>query len=1066
MLHRRGHKQELPALSRELTVLAAQLYGDESAQYGQQLTNLAILEARDGSWETADSHLQRAVGILAKTRPAALPDGLANYATLLSNAGFVADAVGIYQLALTVLRRLPGEIGHETAARVYKGLGETMVESGSSAQAAELLREAVSDERFSADDAADSLATVLTTLAQAVSRPAERIQLCQRAVALRQNAHGELHPNVAQAMRNLGRVYFAAGDLGAAQRWLTRSAEIWRQLGGTAADPAEEGLTCGDLAELYAAAGSAAQARTAAADALAAVDRLVQTLNPQVPYILTQVRDAFRTLGDLDAELAAQKRLIAETGRRERGGPTGDELNGLADIYFRRKEYDQAQRYYTQALDLLIAAEPENREFTAILRHNLANILADTGQDSAAIEMHEKSLAGLRKEWRADDPRLLGSMLELAELYFDTGRPAGAERLLGEVRPFLSGQSGLESRAAALAMDLGHSPDEVGLTPAQAQIGKLAQASRDSADPGQAESLLQQAVDIAVSNLGRRDLETATLKFNLGVLRRERGLLAGLTELFREVLDIREEQLAQDDVRVANARLELAGVLQATGQDAEAAELAAHVLQGAASGNSRGRAHTTLGLALHNRHDLAESERHFREAMRIADEAGDLENRLQARRNLALLLLDAGRPGEAGVLTEDAYQLAVRQFGPEAPATAEVALDRVKPLRSQGRYAKAESLAREALERLEQAYPAGHRAVTDALNEVGLALSGQGMPERAEAFFTRAIAAASVENLGRETTLMLNQAIAVADLGHAERAVRLAREAAARIAAKSGADGIKYGHALALVGAFESQAGQPSAAVEHLAQAVRILEPVAGGESPELAEPLHDLAQIYLLVGARDTALSFARRALGIARTAYGPAHPAVSRHMTTLARCLAHTGETAEATRLSLAAAELSPTMTGIVRWLAWLQAATGDRAAALATLERVIALEDAQLPGVLDLASEEHRNAYAAALWQTVSQYLSLARDDPSRTRQAWELVMRRRALDGEYLRFERETALRGDRPDLARYLHELAEVRAGLARAITRDETSKAGSGSAAPNWSDCWPPACQSIPARHG
>ena len=162
------------------------------------------------------------------------------------------------------------------------------------------------------------------------------------------------------------------------------------------------------------------------------------------------------------------------------------------------------------------------------------------------------------------------------------------------------------------------------------------------------------------------------------------------------------------------------------------------------------------------------------------------------------------------------------------------------------------------------------------------------------------------------------------------------------------------------------------------------------------------------------------------------------------LARCLAMLGDTAEAMRLSMAAVELSPTMSNM-RWLGWLQAATGNHAQARTLLERVIALEDTQLPGVLDLASEEHRSAYAAAGWKTVSQYLSLASDDAeptdsSGTRRAWELVIRRRGLNGEYLRFEREAALRGDQPELARNLRELAGVRADLARAITRNDASE--------------------------
>ncbi len=1056
LLHRRGYAHETAALARELTALASRLFGDESIQHGKQLMTLALTEARDRLWEAAFGHLQDAVGILTHADPAALPDGMASYAAALSNAGMEKDAASFYQLALLMMLRVPGEVGHETAARVYAGLGESLIRLGSAEQAEAILREGVNDPRLPAVGAGDSLATVLTTLGEAVfhqGRPAEAIELCQQAVELRRDSHGELHPAVATAMRNLGRVYSLAGNLGAAHLWLSRSAGIWRQLAGDAADPAEEGLTYGDLAQLCATVGSPDEARTAAAGALAAVGRLADTLDRQVPYILGQVRNAFEKLGDLDAELAAQEQLIAETRRRPPGTPTSEQLNTLANIHFRRKEYDKAQIYYTQALEMTIAAEPENHEVIAVLQHNLANILADAGQNSAAQEMHEKALAGFRKVWPPDDPRLLSMILEVAELYFDTGQPARAAGLLDEARPFLAGQAGLEARGAELARQLGQdSADGAGLTPATAQIGLLARQAHEMIDSGdleRAELLFNEAMELAVTHFGPRDPETATSKFNLAVTRRRRGLTAGVTELLREVVDIREEKLDPGDQRIVRARLELADVLQSRGQDTEATQLAAQVVQSAPSGmaaNDLGRAHNILGLVLHRGRVLAESEQHLREAMRIADEADDPGNRITARQNLALLLLDAGKLADATVLTDDAYQLSVRHFGPDDPVTAKVMLTQVKGLCAQGRYAEAEPLARQALAGVERAYPSGHPAVADALNEVGLTITGQGAPERAEPFFERAIAAAAGGELAGDSTVMLNQAQVFADLGYPDRAVLLARSAVERIAGRAGTSGVEYGHALGVLGGFEAQAGQRFAAVQDLTQAVRILEPAVGTEGRELVAPLSDLARIYLTIGARDAARSFAQRAVSIARTAYGPAHPVLSPLLATLGHCLAVLGDTAEAIRLSQAAVELSPTMPGTMRWLGRLQAATGNRAQALATMDHVIAFEDARLPGVLDLASEEHRNAYAAALWQTVSEYLSLAGDDAaaagsSVTRRAWELVIHRRGLNGEYLRFEREAALRGDRPELARYLRELADVRADLARAVTRSDTSEA-------------------------
>ena len=132
----------------------------------------------------------------------------------------------------------------------------------------------------------------------------------------------------------------------------------------------------------------------------------------------------------------------------------------------------------------------------------------------------------------------------------------------------------------------------------------------------------------------------------------------------------------------------------------------------------------------------------------------------------------------------------------------------VKGLRAQGRYAEAEPLARQALAGLERAYPGGHPAVTDALNEVGLTIFGQGTPERAEPFFKKAIAAAAGEELARDSTVMLNQAHVFADLGYADRAVMLARSAVEGIAGRAGTSTVEYGRALGVLGGFEARASQ------------------------------------------------------------------------------------------------------------------------------------------------------------------------------------------------------------------------------------------------------------------
>ena len=111
---------------------------------------------------------------------------------------------------------------------------------------------------------------------------------------------------------------------------------------------------------------------------------------------VAKLQEAFRLLGDLDAELSAQERLVAEA-RTGPGQPTADQLNTLADIYYRLERNDEARQQYTEALKVIDETEPDNDEVAAILRHNLANILDQEGQTEACLELHEEALAGMRR---------------------------------------------------------------------------------------------------------------------------------------------------------------------------------------------------------------------------------------------------------------------------------------------------------------------------------------------------------------------------------------------------------------------------------------------------------------------------------------------------------------------------------------------------------------------------------------------------------------------------------------------------------------------------------------------
>lgn len=999
LLYQRGDKEEAARMAPALVEMARGAFGPGSAEYGLQLANQATFERREALF-------REALDVLTRVAPGLVPGIVANYASTQPDP----EAAALLESAL---RYLDDGVPQDAAARVCANLSARLLSMGQVQQAERVVRQALEGRRFSGPALADLLVARSEALfCQEAS--AESAKLCERALDLYREAFGDTHEKVAENLRSLGRIHAEIGRTEPAERWLVRAAEVWRQLD----DPLQLALTQGDLATLYAETGAGAAARQVAAEALRTLHPLRALADPNEAEVLYRIRDAYRELDDLPGELAVQLRLTELV-------PQGTELNNLGDVYYRSSRYAEAAHWYAEALS---RAGPD----TAFLaRHNLANALYELGRVEEGIAQHEQALDDMRAALPASDPRLLHTLIDLAGTFADIGQPGRAAELIAEARPHLGGTPVLHAKAAALAGELNLDPQ--GLGSAAEQYALLAQQARQArarqAYP-EAERLIGQALEIVAGAYGPRHPEVAGLKLFLAAVRRDSGAVRGVEELIREALGIQEESLAPGDPMLITSRIQLGTLLADTYRDEEASELLTSVVEHT-GGTQLGRVLTALGLIAERRGEFAAAERHLRRALDLAEEP---DNQLTARKNLVMLLIAERRLAEADELARQTLEKAVEWFGASDPRIGRALLIYVKAVREQGHFTDGEQLARRALTLLSQAYPDDHPDVADAANELGLALSGQGKLAEAEPWFQRATVAVQ-GNLERETTMLVNQASVATELGDFDRAIRLVTKAAGLLEAALGTSAPQYGRALAHLGRLELSQGKPTAA-DTLTKAYRILE-AAPGEQASLAEPLSDLASLYIRIGARDTAMAFAERALAITRDAYGPDHPALAPYLAALARGKAFAGELDLAGHLFQASLACRPDATENMRALAYFQAARGERDAALGTLEQLVEREDEMLAELTSSgASEQRRRAFFARLWTTVDAYLTLATPDDGR--RAWELVVRRLGLEAEYLRSERAAALRGSG---GRILRELGTVRAELARAVITGDTAKA-------------------------
>ncbi|MDX3192106.1 tetratricopeptide repeat protein [Streptomyces sp. MN03-5084-2B] len=993
-LDEKGDHATAYALAPRVVGLAAEQYGIASAEHARQLGNHAVLAMRVGSPD-ADRLFMAARDALADVDRAALVPLLVSRAAVAPSN---ARAFAALEEALAVVRDPAAAVEPPDVLRVYRGFGTALMDAHRFTEAEDLLREAVAVTKASGDP----LATLCSVLGESIfrqDRAAEAVEWCERALEIRREAHGESHDLVAAAMRDLGLVHRQAGDVGAAESWLRRAIEVWQRLPGRDGEVASAEA---DLGLLYADAGIAAKARAAAIRARETAGRM---RDPQ-DEVLVRLGEVYQRLGDEEPAREVLERLVElRRTRAPSSAALADAINSLANTHYWAGRHDEALPLYQEALEILRAVDPDDAEAAFALRHNIANVLHREGQVAEAFAAHDAAFAEYRRQRPGDDRKLLHALVAVADLHLRAGHEERAAELLADVQPYLGAHPEVQADAAE------RFADAEGREWAR-DLVERAQAALREQRPDEAEHLFGHALRLA-----RADDDVAAMKFGLARARVLRGTSAGVVELLSDSLALRPDDAT---------RVELAGALIRASEHDEARELLVTVVdQG--DQQYRGRALSGLGLVAQQTGAIENAQQLFRQALTIADEENAAENRVLARQLLTLALVRTHDLLEAYDVAAAAVHLARSSFGPEHRLTAVAELAFARVLAADGRHTDAETVIRHAYSTLIRTCRPEHPEVVMAMNDLATSLVDQGEPHRAEPWYRRALAANAELNDVTIATIARNLAAAYGNLGDLATARKLLADALHRIHA----DHPSYGETLAILGQVELGADDHAAAAGHFVEASRLLDATLGPEHESSFTVKGHLAELYLRIGARDTALSFAAFAERVARARYGPHNAALAPHIANLARCRAFTGDPAEAERLYRQALDLVPSSRRYLSALTELQIATGARDDALATIQRLIAQEEEELPRILSRATESHRAARFAELERVVDAYLTLvvAGDDPepAMVRHAWELTVRYRGLDAEFL------ALRKDTPDSAELRHDLAQVRADIGRAV---------------------------------
>jgi tetratricopeptide (TPR) repeat protein len=325
---------------------------------------------------------------------------------------------------------------------------------------------------------------------RAATRLPEAEAACRRAFAGYVEAEGAGHPDVANALVELGQILEARDRPRPARQAHARALAILTAHARRAPDDARDP----DITRL----------RVRARVWVAGADRALGAYAAADAGFRAALREATHAFGPRDPDVAGI-------------------LNNLGVLRKAQGRYAEAVRFYRRALPLLAAAR--DREGLATLYHNLGGIEHARGRYAAGEPHARKSVALRQAALGRDHVAVAADVAALAAIVEGRGRLTEAarlyERALGVFRRKLGGQS------AEVALNLS------GLATLRQQQGRAAEAER----------LFARALPLMERLFGRAHPEVAMTLHNLAYHERAQGRLARAASLYARALRVFQRAL-------------------------------------------------------------------------------------------------------------------------------------------------------------------------------------------------------------------------------------------------------------------------------------------------------------------------------------------------------------------------------------------------------------------------------------------------------------------------------------------------------------------------------------------
>lgn len=394
-LYEAGEYEEAILMSREALEAAAEALGPRHPVTGKSMNNLGAMLAERGDTDEAEEVLAGALSILEESLGTGHPgtsSALNNLAELYAAQGKPARAEDLFLRALSIRRGAPGEDGADLVTTM-SNLAALYAKTDRFRESEALYREML---ELEGEAAADLLHLYLRegNLYREQGRPGDAAAAYEKALETADRFGVHVPSDDGSLRETIAALRVSAGELEGAALWYEKALKALPEDEGEAL---ERTRLTRDLARVYMRMKRYEEAVAGYGEALEIQERNLDAGDPDIGRSAVELAAALSALAKARLDSGGSEEAAALLERsielRERYGERDEaslaiRLNNLAGILTGLERFDEAERHYSRALEILERTKGGKDADYLVVLGNLRQLylLSGDGEKAAAVD--------------------------------------------------------------------------------------------------------------------------------------------------------------------------------------------------------------------------------------------------------------------------------------------------------------------------------------------------------------------------------------------------------------------------------------------------------------------------------------------------------------------------------------------------------------------------------------------------------------------------------------------------------------------------------------------------------